>query len=208
MTFSPEEQAKAATRIGDLERLIAQQQESITEARGAADLASRQDVLRQFYEQSNTLRAQIGLPLVVPSAMTPSPSAGLGFGRGLAIVSILLVTLGCFVPIMTFAFDNSSVTLFKGGTGDGVVFIVLMAAAVLLTVARQGIGVVIVGLISLLLSLWSLQSSAAVMRGLASDPACLPSVCATSWGSGYLLVLSGSLMLMVAGGSMGKSTKA
>jgi hypothetical protein len=73
MALSPEEQARIATEIGDLDRMIAQQHESIRHARGPADRTSREEVLRQFYEQSNMLRAQIGLPLVIPGSHEPAP---------------------------------------------------------------------------------------------------------------------------------------
>jgi TolA-binding protein len=87
MSLTPEEQAKAATRIGELEQQIAQKHADIAKLNEQISFAARQrlpglqaqldeqqQARTRLREEANTLRAQIGLPLVVPEALPVRPS--------------------------------------------------------------------------------------------------------------------------------------
>jgi hypothetical protein len=115
MTLSPEEQAKAATKIGEIELAITQQRILVGELeRGVvnasrkhvlktqARLAEERQILAHMQQEANRLRAQIGAPLVIPNA-EPVASSPRRRSRSCGVLIGLCLVLGlCVILFLIF----------------------------------------------------------------------------------------------------------
>lgn len=118
MPDTPETQAHIATRIGELEGMIARQLAGIREwERTANNLGKKQwvqrqadiniayTVLRRQMEEANILRARIGLPLIIappqPVASAPAPVRASQLG-------CLSLIVGCMIVVGLLAWRTNT----------------------------------------------------------------------------------------------------